>query len=133
MPGAELPPELHVTRQRQEAAGRDDPVALDEHGAVVQRRVGEEDASEQLGRHECVESDPELGVVPEAGRPLEDDQRADTPCRERLGRLEDRVEHVRPLRTGRPEDPLEQRPPPDLGERASELRLEEHDQRDHPE
>src|SRR2546430_3844432 len=43
VPRTKLPPELHVARQRQEAAGRDDPVALDEYGAVVQRRVRSEE------------------------------------------------------------------------------------------
>src|SRR5439155_1038098 len=76
MPRAELAGELGVARERQEAAGRDHAVVADEGGAVVQRRVRQEEARQQIGGHEGVEGDAQLRVLPQAGPALDHDDGA---------------------------------------------------------
>ena len=59
---AERAGEAEVAREGQEAAGRRDPVSLDERGPVVERRSGLEEAAQELGRHDRLHRHAQLGV-----------------------------------------------------------------------
>ena len=61
--------------QRQERAGRHDPLVADDDGAVMERRARHEDRAEQVGRDIRVDHHPGLGDFLEAGLALEHDQR----------------------------------------------------------
>ena len=125
--GAELLGQLGVARERQEAGGGGDPVVLDDHRAVVKRRVRGEDVDEQVVRDRGVELDPVLDVVAEPLQPLDDDQRADTLGRQGRGGEDDvaeRRDHL--LLLGQPPE----RVAPEVGERPADLLLEEHDDRE---
>ena len=50
------PAELGIARQRQEAARRRHAIVADEHRAVVERRVGQEQALEEVGSTRCASS-----------------------------------------------------------------------------
>ena len=56
-------PELGIARERQEAPRRRHPVVADEHRAVVERRVGQEQAHEEIRGDDGVQRHAELGVV----------------------------------------------------------------------
>ena len=71
------------------AAGREDPVAADDHGAVVELRAGREDRAQQLARQVGVEHHAGLGDLLEAGLALEHDQRPVALARQLPGGLRD--------------------------------------------
>ena len=78
MPRSELLAQLWIDRQRQKARGRRDAIVLNDHGAVVERRVQLEDAHQQVVRHHGIERDAALDVIAQADLPLDgDDDRAD--------------------------------------------------------
>ena len=83
---AELLAQPRVDRQRQEAGRRGDPIVLDDHRAVVQRRRRLEDADEQVVGQHGVERNAALDVVAQADLPLDDDDRADPLRRQHAGR-----------------------------------------------
>jgi hypothetical protein len=63
--------------ERQDDAGGDDGVALDEHGAVVERSVGREQADDEVGGDARLDAGAGLGVFIEADVALDGDDRAD--------------------------------------------------------
>src|SRR5215813_14615961 len=69
MPRPHGAPKLRVARQRQEATRCGHAPGADEDGPVVQRRVWEEEALQEIGGHEGVEGYAELSVVAQAGGP----------------------------------------------------------------
>jgi hypothetical protein len=64
-------------RQRQDHAGGDDGVALDEDGAVVERAVGREQADDQVGADAGLDARPGFGVLIESDVALDGDDGAD--------------------------------------------------------
>ena len=62
--------------ERQQRAGREDRVAADDDGAVVERRPGREDRAQEVGRQVAVDHDAGLGDLLEPGLALDDDERA---------------------------------------------------------
>ena len=116
--------------KRQHDAGRQDPVAADEHGAVVQRGVRREDRLEQLLREVGVEHDPGLGRILEAGLPLDDDERADPVCRQRRSRARDDGRDALGVGcTRRRHHPAQGADAPDSLQGAPQLRLEDDHER----
>ena len=80
--------------ERQEAARRRDAAVLDDERAVVDRRVGQEDAGDQLARHLRVEPGADVDVLVQPDLVLQHDQRADAAAgevRHRLHQLLDRL------------------------------------------
>ena len=67
----ELLAQLRVHRQRQEARGGGDAIVLDDDGPVVQRRLGQEDAQQQIVGQDGVERDAAFDVVAEPDLPLD--------------------------------------------------------------
>ncbi len=127
MAGAEVLRQLRVLGQGQVAGRGGDPVALDDHRAVVGRGLGNEKADQQVERHDGVEVDAVVDVVSEALQPLDDDQGADLAVGERGGRQRDLVEgrgHLALIA------PTEQRRRAEHGQSAPNLVLEEHDDGD---
>ncbi len=64
--------EARIHREGQEARRRRDPVALHHHRTVVKRRLGIEDAHQQVVGEHRVEADPRLDVGSQAHLALED-------------------------------------------------------------
>jgi hypothetical protein len=64
-------------RERQDHAGRDDGVALDEHGAVVERAVGREQADDEVGADARLDAGAGFGVFVQADVALDGDDGAD--------------------------------------------------------
>jgi len=133
VPRAQLPSRVRRARQREEAAGRPGPVTLDDDGAVVERRLRQEDRLEQIRRHDRIERHAELDVVAKAARALEHDQGADAAAGQRVRRLHELLDDVGTLggaraAEGEPEPALA-----DSRQRPPQLGLEEHDERDGPE
>src|SRR5581483_11230176 len=79
MARAERLRDVRVRREGQEAAGRGDAAVLDDERAVVDRRVGKEDARHELLRHLGVEPRADVDVLVQPDLVLEDDERADAP------------------------------------------------------
>ncbi len=90
-----------------------------------------EQALQEIGRHEGVQRDAELGVVTQPGAPLEHDERADPLRRQRVNGLHEVVDDVARLLTARSQHSVEE--PADLAQPAADLRLEEHEEDQHPE
>src|SRR5215467_14282837 len=109
MPRPHGAPELRVARQRQEAARCGHAPGADEDGPVVQRRVREEEALQEIGRDEGIEGYTELSVVAQAGGPLQHHETADALGGQRLRRLHHLVEEMTLLLAPRarrgPEEP----------------------------
>src|SRR5436190_4228955 len=133
MARAELTGELAVARQWQEAPGGHHAIITDERGAVVQRRVRQEQAREQVGRYERVQRDAELRILPQSRPALDRDERADAPLGERAGHRGDLVDHAQRFRPGATEQRMQRARVAERGEGTPQLGLEEHDQDDDPE
>jgi len=99
----------------------------------VQRRVGQEEAHEQVGGDDRVERHPELGVVAQPGGPLQDDEGPDALARERVRRLDHLVDEVAPLLARTQAHALEEAALAETREGPAQLGLEEDDQGQHPE
>ena len=81
VPGAEQLAYIRVLRQREEAAGRYDSVAVDDHAPVMQGCIRHKDSIQKFARDDTVQLDAALGVRFEAHFPLHRDYRADLfPC-----------------------------------------------------
>ena len=76
--------ELRVDRDREEAGRRGGAVALDDDGAVVERRLRVEDREQEVVGDDRVEPDAALDVVPKPDVPLEDEDRADAAAEARV-------------------------------------------------
>ena len=127
MSGAQLAAHARVDRQRQEAGRRRDAVALDDHGAVVQRRAGLEDAGQQVVGHGRIERNATLDVVAQANLPLDDDDRADAARGQRGGRHHQLLDRLIVAR--RALEVPEERRAAEVRQRAPDVRLEQHDDR----
>ncbi len=84
MARAQVLRQVRVLRQRQEAPGLGEAVALDQHRAVVNRGGRQEDREEQLARNAGIEADAAVDVGLEVGLALQGDQGADALGGERL-------------------------------------------------
>src|SRR5439155_10802797 len=80
---AEILAEARVDGERQEAGRGSNSIGLDDHGAVVERRSGLEDARQQVIGDGRIERDAALDVVAKTDLALDDNDRADAPRRKR--------------------------------------------------
>ncbi len=121
----ERPVRYRELRQRQNHARRDDRVPLDQHRAIVQRRVRREDAHHQIRAHLRLQARARLRVFVQPHVPLDRDDRPDLRARQPVHRFHQLLHHLPALQ------PVEHPDHPGLTQprqRAPQLRLE-HDQR----
>ena len=128
MTRAEIAADARVHRERQEARSGRDAIALNDHGAVVQRRAWLKDARQQVVGDHRVERDAALDVVAKADLPLEDDDGAGA-ARGEVGRgghqLLDRF-----IRVLGALEVAEERRAAEVRERTPDVGLEQHDDRE---
>src|SRR5581483_4673776 len=106
------------------------PGVTDDGGAVVQRRVGEEQGDQDLGGHLAVDAHTGDGDVLQSGLALEDDERPGAPFLEAAGGADHLVDDARDLDAAVVADQrAHPAQAPHLVEGAAQLRLEEDDQR----
>ena len=117
-----------LTRQRQEARGGRDPVALDDHRAVVQRRPRLEDAQQQVVGQRGVERNAALDVVAQADVALDGDDRARPLARQHRRRHDQFLDDL-VVRLGAREVAEEARAA-QVRQRPADFVLEEHDRRE---
>ena len=126
-PRLERAPQAVGGRQGQQAGRRDDPVALDDDGAVVEGRVGEEDRDQQVLGQDGVDLGAAVGVGRERDLLLDGDQGPDL----LLGQVIDGLEEVVDLLLeGAQGQGLAEGPRADLGQEPPDLGLEEDDDGD---
>ena len=91
-PRLERAPQAVGGRQRQEAGGRDDLVALDDDGPVVEGRVREEDRDQQVLGQDGVDLGAAVGVGRERDLLLDGDQGPDLLLGQEIDGLEEVVD-----------------------------------------
>src|SRR5262245_49484118 len=133
VPGAHGTPELRIARQGKEASRGGHAPGADEDGAVVERRVGEEKALQEIRRDERVKGHAELGVVAPAGGSLQNPEPTDARGGQRLPRLRHFAGGMALRPAPRARHGAEEGVLAELGEGPPQLRLEEHDEGEDPE
>ena len=129
VPRAEIAAHQRIDRQRQETRRRRDAIALDDDGAVVQRRSRLEDARQQVVGDHRVERNAAFDVVAQADLPLEDDDRARAARGQVRGRDDELLDRF--VRVLGAFEVAEERRAAEVRERAPDVGLEQHDDREH--
>src|SRR6266702_2240958 len=119
--------QLRRGAERQQAAGRRQPPALQHDRPVVDRAARVEEREEQLGRGSGVELHARLDDLPQLRLALQDDERAPAPAGEVGRRAGDAVDEpdLRPLLVGDERD--EEAAATEVGEPAPDVSLEQDD------
>ena len=129
MPRTELLAQPRIDGQRQEAGSGRHAIALHDHGAVVERRRRLKDTEQQVVRHDRVERNPALDVVAQPDLPFDGDDGANPLARQHAGRHHEFLDRL--LRRLLLREVAEERRPPEVGERAADVGLEQDDEREH--
>src|SRR2546422_351637 len=123
-----------VSPRRRPAGRGEDLAAADDHGAVVQRRARHEDRGEELRGEFSVHRYAGFAVILESGAPLDDDERAVPGLGDEQRRAHELVDDVIDLLLRLLDQQAVQRTElTQLSERATQLRLEHDQQREHGE
>ena len=90
MTGSQVAADARVHRQREKAGGRGHAIALHDRRTVMERRPRLKDPRQQIVGDHRVERNAALDVIAQSDLPLDDDDRADAPRRQR-GRRHDQL------------------------------------------
>src|SRR5262245_31844858 len=131
--GPHGPAQLGIARQGEEAARCGDSIPADEHRSVVEGRVGQEEALEEIARHDGIQVYAELRVVAKSRHALQDQQSADALAREGVSGLDDVVDQTPLLLPHTDGDALEEPALSEPCEGTAQLGLEEDHEGEDPE